>query len=247
MGARHRREVWSCGLRGSGTRSVTGGRLGAVSGSNDTRREVSSEHHQVPVCEDCSRYEGTALQPSETPTGEDLMTGTVKSYSDMNGYGFINVPGSDLDLKFGKADLAGGSIIAGAVVRFTTAMSPDGRMQARHISLASALPVAPVAVKRERAASLPPMGMVRPVKQQRVMPVEIDVPTGQWATGAIKSYNPTKGFGFISSAGIAGDIFFMRTALPMKVQTAQLERQEANFELMRSAEGKVRAQNITFI
>merc|ERR1712037_1046177 len=42
--------------------------------------------------------------------------------------------------------------------------------------------------------------------------------TGTHMKGMIKSFNTGKGFGFISASGVAGDVFFMKSALPPQSQ-----------------------------
>merc|ERR1711920_291785 len=70
--------------------------------------------------------------------------------------------------------------------------------------------------------------------------------TGNHMKGMIKSYNTGKGFGFISAAGVPGDIFFMRTALPQQAQeNRNLSGQAASFELANTMDGKMRAEGIT--
>merc|ERR1719497_94898 len=70
--------------------------------------------------------------------------------------------------------------------------------------------------------------------------------TGNHMTGMVKSYNTGKGFGFISAAGVPGDIFFMRTALPEHAQENRgLAGQAVSFELATTMDGKMRAENVT--
>merc|ERR1719343_148322 len=70
--------------------------------------------------------------------------------------------------------------------------------------------------------------------------------TGNHLRGMVKSYNTGKGFGFISAAGVPGDIFFMRTALPAQAQeNRNLSGQAVSFELATTMDGKMRAENIT--
>merc|ERR1712083_334592 len=69
------------------------------------------------------------------------------------------------------------------------------------------------------------------------------MPTGNHLNGMIKSYN-TRGFGFISAAGVPGDIFFMRTALPAHAQEDRnLAGQAVSFELVTTMDGKMRADS----
>mmetsp|Transcript_81609 Transcript_81609/g.147410 ORF Transcript_81609/g.147410 Transcript_81609/m.147410 type:complete len:107 (+) Transcript_81609:1-321(+) len=84
-------------------------------------------------------------------------------------------------------------------------------------------------------------------KQQKAAPEES--PTGRFVAGMIKSYNGLKGFGFISSAGIPGDVFFMKSAMPEDAQSLQgkdVQGKTVNFEIVKTSDGKVRGQNVTF-
>merc|ERR1740121_480789 len=70
--------------------------------------------------------------------------------------------------------------------------------------------------------------------------------TGNHMTGMIKSYNTGKGFGFISAAGVPGDLFFMKSALPPQSQEDRnLAGQSVSFELAQTMDGKNRADSVT--
>merc|ERR1712087_822455 len=70
--------------------------------------------------------------------------------------------------------------------------------------------------------------------------------TGNHLNGMVKTYNTGKGFGFISAAGVPGDVFFMRTALPAEAQeNRNLSGQAVSFELATTMDGKMRAESIT--
>merc|ERR1711972_539975 len=69
-------------------------------------------------------------------------------------------------------------------------------------------------------------------------------PTGQRMVGSIKSYNAQKGFGFITTADLHGDVFFMKSNLPEEAQGMALQNRDVEYELMRSQDGHLRAQNI---
>lgn len=64
------------------------------------------------------------------------------------------------------------------------------------------------------------------------------VPSGEHSSGIIKSYNSTKGFGFITAEGLPGDVFFMRTDLPAEAQNADINGCGVTFEIMYAPDGK---------
>ncbi|CAE8640420.1 unnamed protein product, partial [Polarella glacialis] len=75
--------------------------------------------------------------------------------------------------------------------------------------------------------------------------------TGQIMNGSVKSYNPQKGWGLIASPGIpsggsgaSGDVFFMKSNLPMEVRDTNVTGQSVTFELVQTNDGKYRAQNV---
>lgn len=73
------------------------------------------------------------------------------------------------------------------------------------------------------------------------------ISTGQHASGIIKSYNAAKAFGFITADGLATDVFFMRTDLPVEAQSEECIGCGVNFEVMNTPDGKLRANNITSV
>lgn len=164
------------------------------------------------------------------------MQGHVKTYSDRNGYGFINVPGTAGDIKFGKGDLVGVETVAsGTPVSFTASASPDGRVRAEEVTIGQG------GVKRMTNG---PAG--GPQKLQRVMPSAApEVTPGEQQTGIVRTYNPMKGFGFISVEGLQGDVYLGKTALPVESQTLELTGATVSFEIAVSADGsgKLRAMN----
>merc|ERR1711862_738132 len=61
----------------------------------------------------------------------------------------------------------------------------------------------------------------------------VETPTGEWVSGVVKSYNPSKGFGFVTNTGANGDVFFMKTALPaLQRDTQGLEGVAVSCELV---------------
>jgi len=71
-------------------------------------------------------------------------------------------------------------------------------------------------------------------------------------TGAVKNFGAEKGFGFLTSAVVEGDIYFQGRFLPHDMMEAHnngidLRGIPVSFELTRSADGKPQARNITAI
>jgi cold shock CspA family protein len=198
-----------------------------------------------------------AMQGMQATAGGNS-TGIVKSFSERNGYGFINAPGQVGDIKFGASDVSGGTIAAGTNVTFTTEVTPDGRVQAKNITAAGGM-------KRPASAMggmggmgntdmmKTMMGMMGgnfggPMKQQRSGPKPTETATGQYTSGTVKSYNGQKGFGFIGSPTLSSDAFFMKSSLPTELQSSHgndITGQAVQFELAYTSDGKVRAQNIS--
>jgi len=69
--------------------------------------------------------------------------------------------------------------------------------------------------------------------------------TGQRSSGIIKSYNASKGFGFIEARDVPADVFFMKSDLPVEARDEDIKGCGVNFEIMSTPDGKLRANNIT--
>merc|ERR1712232_77132 len=222
-------------------------------------------------CGGCCGAKGAGKAMNWNTTGST--TGTVKSFSDKNGYGFITIPGRQ-DIKFGKMDLVGvESVTAGARVTFQTVNAPDGRQQAKQVQVSgggggNAFPN--FGVKRPFEPSYNGkgdgnMGSFGGAMMQQKRPRPSPGPTewqGQgaggeamgeekWVSGTVKSFNAKKGFGFLVSEEIQGDAFFMATALPPEMQGNTdgnaLMGRSASFKLAYAPDGKLRAENITIM
>lgn len=184
----------------------------------------------------------TAHSPQQASGGQ--MTGSVKSYSDRHGYGFIIAPGQQQDVKFSKSDLVGlETVTPGTAVSFTPTMTGDGRVQAKQVSLSNQ------GMKRGAGAAGFGNGWGGAPKQQRVGPPAITaqpqaMSTGQTLEGTVKSYIPQKGVGFITSPECAGDVYFNKAVLPAQHQMAELKGFGVTFELAMTSDGKLRAQSV---
>lgn len=168
--------------------------------------------------------------------------GLVKSFSEKNGYGFVNVPGVPFDIKFGQSDLMADTVKNGQVVRFAMALGPDGRPQAKQVIPDASMGGGRGLKRHAGMATGSGGGGFASMKQ-----LKTDTSTGMQRRGAIKSYNSSKGFGFISTAGVSGDVFFMRTALPEALREThgkELTGQKVHFEVLQSSDGQMRAGNM---
>lgn len=69
---------------------------------------------------------------------------------------------------------------------------------------------------------------------------------GGMAEGVVKSYNATKGFGFINSeiTNGAGDVYFQRVAVPAENQNESIQGARVSFQVQWTPDGKAQAQAI---
>jgi len=190
------------------------------------------------------------------PSEGAVLKGTVKSYSDRHGYGFIKAPGQVVDIKFAKADLLHSSIASGASVSFVPVVTPDGRMQARQVSMdggtkRSISPARNVGNFDSFESFDRPMKQLRTgggvswasvaVKQQPSAEMPAD---GERLAGVVRSFIPSTGFGFITCDEVPGDIYFGRSVMPPDMHSMELSGRMVTFELTYASDGKFRSRNI---
>lgn len=65
------------------------------------------------------------------------------------------------------------------------------------------------------------------------------------ATGIVKWFNPTKGFGFIEQGDGQPDVFVHISAVEQAGMSSLNEGQKVNFELMPGKDGKKSAENLS--
>lgn len=121
---------------------------------------------------------------------------------------------------------------------------PPGYSRLRHPGLADAANGS--AAKRPRTTVSSPAadGHATPWDPPAMAPPP---PPGSGGTslGLVKSYNPTKGFGFIESLEADSDIYFKRTDLPPDLHDASdLQGREVSFELVHSPNGKPQGKSV---
>lgn len=66
-------------------------------------------------------------------------------------------------------------------------------------------------------------------------------------TGTVKWFSPIKGYGFIQPDGGTKDIFVHATAVERAGLNGLKEGQKVNFEIQKSADGRVSAENLSVV
>lgn len=66
-------------------------------------------------------------------------------------------------------------------------------------------------------------------------------------TGTVKWFSPIKGYGFIQPDGGTKDIFVHATAVERAGLNGLKEGQKVNFEIQKSADGRVSAENLAVV
>mmetsp|Transcript_54725 Transcript_54725/g.139005 ORF Transcript_54725/g.139005 Transcript_54725/m.139005 type:complete len:738 (+) Transcript_54725:115-2328(+) len=196
--------------------------------------------------------------------GGEILVGTVKSFSDKNDYGFISLSDSPQEVYFKRKTLpeetqaATSNEIVGMTVRCTIKVQKDGKPCAQDMVLVSG----PVQGMKRTAGSVEDGSPIMPTKRQRtgfevpaVMPTVdknqqfamASVAAGTQVQGIIKSYNASKGFGFINSSVVPGDIYFKGQMLPAHMQgqqTTNLSGVQVAFTLNFTPDGKAQAADL---
>jgi cold shock CspA family protein len=192
-------------------------------------------------------------------TEGEQMVGEIKAFSDQNGYGFITssfVPG---DIYFQKREVITpipGMNIKGMKVKFTSVSTPDGKVQGKQVSLIGMGMPSPMAMPFGGMAAMaaPTMGKGvfgkgaknAAMNSQAVAMAQMSqmsmglgsVPEGSTLVGVVKSFDPLKGWGFISSTSVPIDIYF-------KSAEQLLPGTQVTFNIHWTADGKAQANSIS--
>jgi len=75
--------------------------------------------------------------------------------------------------------------------------------------------------------------------------VALVVADGEDSVGKVKSYNPNKGYGFLTSASVEGDIFFTKRDLAAHCQHMNIAGASATFKLVVAEDGKPQANQVS--
>ncbi|CAK0883652.1 unnamed protein product, partial [Prorocentrum cordatum] len=172
--------------------------------------------------------------PPGPPPGQrgNLSTGTIVTYDEAKGFGFIKADGIDEDIFFLKSELppelreAPRGRLVDQRVEFEVRKMPDGKMRAQRIGL-HFVPQWPA------PPGVYPPGPPGPPGD------------GRRCIGRIRKLDRAKGYGFIEVPG-EQDVFFMPSALPKDMAESRdnLSGIEVSFEVRISEEGKPRANEI---
>jgi len=200
----------------------------------------------------------------------EAMLGTVKSFNPKNMYGFVTCEGHSRDVYFQQKDLpqdaqaaATEGALVGTVVRFVVKLASDGKPQLKNMTVVE-VPGAPLRTAPQdakRKAMLEPIAKrkagqaVEPLaKRQRTMEApkdelaEFQAAEGHAAEqvhGWVKSFNPQKGYGFINSDEVEGDVWFRKLSLPPSHQNdSDLKGCQVAFALGHAPDGKPQAQHV---
>merc|ERR1712080_700733 len=144
--------------------------------------------------------------------GEQVV-GTIKSFSAQRGWGFCSVEGRPGDAYIKKSELPvelqelDGESLQGMQLAFSVHLTPDGKMQVREAQSTG-----------QRSAIA---GFKRPASaMQQASAKRMKVEGGMGCM--VKSYNAQKGWGFLQSSDISGDVYFQRKLLPPNLMDAQI-------------------------
>lgn len=199
----------------------------------------------APVCFTLKIMPDGKLQARDVSPGlaaNETYSGTISSYSARHGWGFIAVDDYPAEVHFKSQTIASegfGEELKGISVRVTIKLTEDGLPQASSVELLGG--ARPVKTGAKRAASGHPGPILPPKKMKGSGGGSADA-----MTGTVLSYNPVKGFGFIQSPAVEGDIFLGRKALQMSGAPADdsVQGRDVSFHLVTSPQGKLQAENI---
>ena len=181
---------------------------------------------------------------------EDQLVGTVKSFSETGMYGFITTTSVDQDVFF-KLKFPPQQRVVGAIARFCLHTTPDGKTQANTVFFKQHAPAGGAhqmgmmgGPAMQRGSSLE-MGMMVKMMQsigtqgrQGNEPDECMARRGDsGASGVVNYFNEEKGYGFIQSSDVAGDVFF-KSDTPIEAGTA------VSFNLRITPDGKPQGNSV---
>eukprot|EP00928_Gymnodinium_smaydae_P088486 TRINITY_DN72568_c0_g1_i1.p1 TRINITY_DN72568_c0_g1~~TRINITY_DN72568_c0_g1_i1.p1 ORF type:complete len:483 (+),score=102.95 TRINITY_DN72568_c0_g1_i1:72-1451(+) len=181
---------------------------------------------------------GKAAGKGKGPNGQDYggFVGTCVSYNPEKGFGFFQVPGM-ADVFFKKDYVVGAAYetdFTGKTAQLVIRYTPDGKAQASEVYLNQGGAMQG-GVKRPMQG-----GAVVPPKRQKGESYDGGGPF----TGTIATFNPNKGFGFISSNAAPSDVFFSSKILPPALAYLDHAGKSVSFHLSWTPDGKPQASHV---
>mmetsp|Transcript_36113 Transcript_36113/g.84639 ORF Transcript_36113/g.84639 Transcript_36113/m.84639 type:complete len:526 (+) Transcript_36113:124-1701(+) len=196
------------------------------------------------------------------------LEGTVKSYVPSTGYGFINVP-DRCDVYFKGALIPAhqqDDDYVGRPCRFTVNVTQSGKPQVAeflHVGESRGMKRSASDAGMGMGMGMPQqnMGMGMPPQNMGMMGAQFGgagqpapkrtrtttLNGGPMLMGNVKSFNPQKGFGFITCPATGGDFFFLRTSLPAEYQQNDaLAGVPVQFYAATASDGRQQAENLQF-
>jgi len=160
--------------------------------------------------------------PPPLPPGPPVLVGVIRKFDFKRGYGFISCDGQSEDVFFLSGalpkDLQETRQLEGLEVTFEVVLNDEGKTRAHHVR------------------RLEPSSGASSVSESRTY------------TGAIITFEPNKGFGFIQCDDFSEDVFYLRSEMPEKIRDCSdrdsVIGQNVQFEVRTMPDGKFRARHI---
>lgn len=189
---------------------------------------------------------------TQTPNVGQAVSGTVKSYNPVKGFGFFSVEGLAEDVFFSKeripADYAQQRLENVKAV-FQLQQKKDGKFEAFNIQLAAVVNQFGLAVPQADGKRGFVTGLVPDAKRQRVVPAQVAgaaLSDDTQYQGTIKSFRDSTGYGFIVCPQTSGDLRFHLRDLVDPTQGAP-QHADVTFLARRQPDGRLQAHQVQLI
>jgi len=190
--------------------------------------------------------------------GNQAVSGTVKSYNPVKGFGFFSVEGFGEDVFFNKdripAELAQYKL-DGTTAIFCLQQKQDGKYEAFNVQITElkAVPLASATAKRphDGVAVMDDPFTKRPRVQQGVMPNQNAVQQPMMEDvpyhGNIKSFRSGNNYGFIICPHASGDLRFHINDVLNGANATIMPNQDVTFFARSSPDGRLQAYNVAIL
>jgi len=198
----------------------------------------------------------TQITVMGTPTEEELLAddnhltkGTVKSWQEAKGFGFMKVEGLEDDVYFARDRLPSSlrrvRKLMGTTMMFEMREMDNGKYQAHNMQIIS-VPSGQETKKRPREEKKEIASAAKRSTTQSSRPMVVTKNNLPYQ-GTVKSYNSKSGYGFIVSDQVEGDvIFFGNDCVKSSMQSKSFDQGNVVlFNLTTSNKGKPQAIEVT--